>query len=348
MATWNRKSNGKPYIDYMVGGKRCRESLLRVDDTSYLDDKECQRRFDSWTSNHIPALDNTAFVSLVPWYVDVIQVARGCVESTRDLTRHDLGLWVEYCNRQGVLDVATLEQTPGAIDLWVGEMLTRYSTNTVRRQIANLKAMLRAAWERGIIDVQPVRAWPRLQPKRKQISPLTPQEVGLVLREVQLNGGQWYRPLAFIAMTGCRPIDATRLEWRHIFPEYIEITQAKTGQPVRIPLTGTLTDLLGPKQALSAPVFLNPTGRVCLPRVLSGVLADCATRAIGIPVRCRVLRQSVTTWAIRQGYDRSMIGALTGHRSDAIDHYIGLGENAAGQIQATWASAIADSAPQAP
>jgi len=371
---WRRKADGRPYADTMVNATRYRESLLttarRDQGPPWPDDAQCDTLYQLWKTHRLPQLlagaphgatsrdnptpaapepGNPTIASLGAWYVDVIMVSRANAQETRDSNRRLFATLTTWMQAQHIQQVDDLAKHQDTIDLWTTHRLKTHAPGTVRKELCVIRAAFRAALDRDIIHTPPIRTWPRIRRTEPiYAEPLTPDQIHAILEFLKGKDTACYASIIFLAYTGCRPSDASRLRKDRLFgldtsePTAL-IRQQKTGKLVSVALTppAIAAIRLGLTPDNKTPyVWPSRYGR---PRK-SVVLYNAVRRAgasMGLHVTPKSFRQALVSTLFDAGADQAMIAAITGHRSDAIEAYRKLRRSAAHALANQYADHLA-------
>lgn len=344
---WRRKPDGRPYADVFIKGKRRRLSLLKRAEKS-IDDATAQLRYDALaralgketpTANgrHIDSIPG-----LCAWYCHTVMPSRG----NRPITAHQnealFKRLTAFLKIQGVTTVHDLEKSPGVLDDYTVWRAGVAKPRTVNKELAALRAVLRAAYERRVIDAIPIRQWPRLKlTDRGYPEPLSRADFQRLLDRLCNNthnrSANLYR---FMAYTGCRSVDACALKWESIHDgkEPIAIiTQIKTGRNVAIALSPPAIEAVRAEQGRHKTfVFTNAYGR---PFTAGGVQHQISmhAKALGLKVSSKVFRQSLVSRLYDLGADDMLVRRITGHQSESIKAYRQLKRGAAHDLARQYA-----------
>jgi integrase len=192
------------------------------------------------------------------------------------------------------------------------------------------------------------------------IRPITEDEFQALLRAATrpgarkrpTSGARFRQVLMFLRLTGCRPGELCKLEWRHIdlercqivLPEHKTSRTQRVPRPRVVPLIPTVIKLLvhiRKRQEPGERVFLTHR-KTPWTRSSLALRIRRARLKVGLPVDAKLygLRHSFGTRAIINGVDIKSLSALMGHTDTRMtEHYVHLaGQNshlAAAMSQAT-------------
>lgn len=145
----------------------------------------------------------------------------------------------------------------------------RYSNNTASSYLKHIKSLLAIAYNDRLIDFNPHEAVPGItwdHTIRKER--LTDQEIDAIKR-TPYKYQQVKQAALFSIFTGLRRSDVLNLKWENIEYDgeryYMSITIKKTGNKVRLPLSGDAVETLG---------TMRKTGQV-FPFVTNSILVHC-------------------------------------------------------------------------
>lgn len=180
--------------------------------------------------------------------------------------------------------------------------------------ISSLSAMLTWAAERGEVPTNPaigVRSIAKSKPTR----PWTDAEMK-TYRERWPLGSPQRTAFEIGAATGLRIGDVWALKWSNIINGRVDVTQAKTGRLVSVPITPPLAQALAKAPRDSVHVVTNSRGRPYTYESFKRMFAD-ATGAAKVTATFHGLRARLATDLIEAGASPDETAAVTGHSTPA-------------------------------
>jgi len=162
----------------------------------------------------------------------------GCATSTVRSYGTVAGEFLAFTGSRGGLAGLDAE----VIDAFVATM-AGYQAKTVEHKLCAVRSLLRFAADGGLVDGNVLEAVPAAKSSRQARIPSIwePGDVARILEAIDRAnpcGKRDYAIILLIARLGLRSIDVKRLEFAHIdWPgNRLHVVQAKTGQPVTLPL----------------------------------------------------------------------------------------------------------------
>lgn len=317
---WRRKPDGTPFVDVFVDGKRHRHSLLCDDDTTKLTDEEAEARFREWIQHVLPVYNeempkDPGIVSLRKWTLSEHALTAGWTYATQESVRRAFIAIETHCGDMRLQEVGYRH-----IAGMVAEMRKTYSPSTIRTTLANLRMSWKAAGRSGW-PVQ-VFEWPTVK-----VPARIPEcfSTGQIRALQEASEGKLRVAVYLLSYFGPRPVDVCRLKWEDFSKRddgtlMVRWIQQKTHAPVSVPVPAEVAAVL--------QEWAVRTGR------RSGEIIDMRPNALCRSVRRLTLavlgeesgpkkfRASVVSTLLEMGADRAAVGAITGHRSNAIEAYI--------------------------
>lgn len=350
----NRQKNvWRANIQYPNGGPRYRAALGISLDTPR---DEAEAILAAWVATSLPAFlrrkgtvpiatKPQTIAALADWYVDVVMAGKAGRESTMRRARRILQGFAAFASDRGVDTVSDLATRPDTIDAFAAELLKRLQPSSAKMKLAYVRACLRAAYARHMIDAIP-RSWPtfRLPDAEYQQAISAADLKDLIARLVPTQ----YGPIVtFLAHVGCRPVDAVRLQWAAIVDldssaPVAVIRQSKTGQNVAIALAPQAAEVIRnerERRKESPYVFTKRNGRPIPVGTLINVIR-AAGKAYSPRITAKSMRQHVVSTLFDAGADAALVRRVTGHRSDAIYKYRRLRASAAHEAAAIVAETL--------
>lgn len=196
-----------------------------------------------------PRPTNTLFEQAVPAYLEFLRKHRGL--STRTLSKRafQLMLFTEYLERIGVL--TWREVQPSALRTFLVTRLTGIKPATRLSYASTLRSFHRWGYMYGLLDHDFSVAAAGVRQYRLAGIPdlLTDAEVATLLQAIDRDsavGKRDYAILVLAARYGMRPSDIRQLSLDHIDwrNRQIALPQAKTGQPLTLPLLPEVQEAL--------------------------------------------------------------------------------------------------------
>jgi integrase/recombinase XerD len=354
---WRRKPDGRPYADVFIDGVRRRVTLLRVGEKA-IDDATAEARYravmDALGKGRVGLATNGKRVQslafLMQWYTDVAMVARGNRLVSIDTNRVIFRNMAAFFEAHGITTVAELAANPGVIDEYVVDRRRVSAPATIVKELARLRAMFRAAYERGMIEALPVRCWPKIKiPDAGYPEPLSRDDFRRLLAELDKEPHTG-RCIRFMAFTGCRSSDAVGLKKTDLqdldTDEPIALLrQLKTGRHVAIALSPPAVEAIRAALAdrhTSKFVFVDAHGKSLGAKAIQSRVARAARR-IGLEgVSSKSFRQSLVSVLYDAGADDLLVRRITGHQSQAIGAYRRLRKGAAHALAKQYADSMND------
>lgn len=248
------------------------------------------------------------------------------------LTRQDVKQWVKWASNA--------ERKRG--DEW-----EPYSTATVQSWWRVLRMLLLDAYaDKKIAEDVVYRVDPPTtgEKNKREQRTLTPSEIGELVDAAEKIAPRRHAEIATLAYTGMRAGELYGLEWRDIdmSERRIDIVRAvwrrevydtKTGDPRHVFVPAFVRDAIDDHRkwmmAEKHPglrdgiVFPADNGARRFSQSLYKPLGKAAEAAdIDINVTPQVIRRSVNSSLLAEGYDRAIVQSILGHSTDAMtDHY---------------------------
>ena len=354
---WRRKKDGRPYADVFIDGVRRRVTLLRVGE-KHIDDATAEARYravqDALGRGRVGLASNGRRVQslsyLFTWYTDVCMPARGNRPDSIRINRVIFRNMGAFFDAHGITTVAELAANPGVIDAYVVDRRRVSAPTTIVKELARLRAMFRAAYERGMIEALPVRCWPKIKvPDIGYPEPLSRDDFQRLLAELD-KAPHTGRCVRFMAFCGCRSSDAVNLKKTDLqdldSDEPIALLrQLKTGRHVAIALSPPAVEAIRAALAdkhTSKFVFVDAHGRPITAKVIQSRVARAARRLGLEGVSSKSFRQSLVSVLYDGGADDLLVRRITGHQSQAIGAYRRLRKGAAHALARQYADSMND------
>ncbi|WP_202617433.1 tyrosine-type recombinase/integrase [Roseimaritima sediminicola] len=184
--------------------------------------------------------------------------------------------------------------------------------------------MLSWAVERGHIDANPIATMKRPERKRRDVC-YSPAEWEAIMKHAT---GPLVDFLQFLALTGCRPTEARKVEARNIHGDQVifEIKNSK-GQLERrviylVEEAKAILDRLASKQP-TGPLFRNTKNRPWTKDAIVCRMKRIRTKAAkelgyDLPVMAYGARHTYATNALQNGVDSTAVAGLMGHRDTTM------------------------------
>ena len=268
-----------------------------------------------------------------PWldrYVKYLQTVRGLASSTVHQHRQTINQFLEYGSQHHAVTQLTMLD-PVVIEAFVTHIGQRLCRASLQHVVAHLRGFLRFLVLAGEISSalnQPIDT-PRLYRQEQLPRSLPWQTVQALLNSIDrstIKGQRDYAMFLLITTYGLRNCDILSLrlddiDWNK---EVLQICQAKTGQPLRLPLThdvgiALLAYLQNRPNVPYRQIFLRlraPIESLAPTAVTDAFQAWSARSGLTIPYHgSHCLRHSYAIHLLRQGVSLKAIGDLLGHRT---------------------------------
>lgn len=231
------------------------------------------------------------------------------------------------------LQKLTAADIQGAIRRWQEEKL---SDNYISNILALLNSSLKKAAALDLITKNPMAAVERPKQTKKQVQVFTVEEVQKLLKAKNHCNRRMHMLIAVAAYTGMRIGEILALEWRDIFPTYIQVDKtviARTGQVQKGTKTSTSTrkvtipdelydELMSFQQYSHASrglVFHSRTGKVLNPSTLRITFEHIQEReGITPPRSFHALRHTLASQLIANGVSAAEVAKRLGHSNPAV------------------------------
>jgi integrase len=234
-------------------------------------------------------------------------------------------------------------EDPARLRDWIE---ARHAPQSGLRLWRYLKACCQWAVERGKLPNNPLERlrFGQGRAKPKEIDPFTAQERDQLLEVIRLGhySAYYYRFIAFLFFTGCRPSEAAALEWSHIATDgrslifcqsatrneqgQIRIKPAlKSQRQRRIPINDRVREIIGENEEDSVLVFPAMGGGIINTKNLAARIWYPALEAAGLPRRnLYQCRHTFATLAAQAGLSIPDIAKLLGNSPQiTLRHYAG-------------------------
>ena len=209
-----------------------------------------------------------------------------------------------------------------------------------------LKACCAWAVERGKLPSNPLALlkFGHGRAKPKEIDPFTAEERDQLLEVIRMGhySAYYYRFIAFLFFTGCRPSEAAALEWSHIATDGRSLTfcqsatrneqgqirikpALKSQRQRRIPINERVRAIIGEDDGESLLVFPALGGGIINAKNLAARIWYPALEAAGLPRRnLYQCRHTFATLAIQAGLSVVDVAKLLGNSPQVtLKHYAG-------------------------
>ncbi len=351
MPTLRKKKDGRFFVDlYMSDGGRKVRKRISLGTT---DPNEAELAYKQWCAD-MPAIEqqvnskakrnltggNPTLQALADWYIDVSMAARGCTDQTRHETRRRLTSMLMWFGKNNVHTIIDLEQNGHLIDKWIVEA-KHLAPSTKNTHIANLRSTTKAAYESGLIDVIPIRKWPRVKEPARDYEPIALEDAREFLRILAEKHNKYADILRFLSYTGCRISDACRLKWDEIHIEngqsFAHFRQIKTGEFVAVALSQQAVKVIqSQRKSENAYVFTDRKGKELHPGHAASNLHK-ASKKYGFKISTKTFRQLLVSELYDAGADHALVRRITGHSSEAIQAYRRVRKSAAHDLAQKFA-----------
>jgi len=227
-------------------------------------------------------------------------------------------------------------------------LLTNKTVKTTKRCLTQLKACCKWSIKEGLIDTNPFDmmtiSLPKGTDEDTDVNPFSKQERDLIIQTFEDDHYYSYYTsyVQFLFFTGCRPSEATALQWKHITKKAIKFRQAivmsesglvckeglKTQNKRDFPINAEVKEILQKIRSNSAKsdsfIFTSLRGKFLDHHNFSNRAWKSIIKKSGIPYRKSYqTRHTFITMCVEAHYNSTAIGRWTGTSAKMIDKHYG-------------------------
>lgn len=253
----------------------------------------------------------------------LVEFAKKLSKCTFHHRREILGIVARIVDKYKLVTVADLQKAH--VEAYIQE--STLSSYSLARYVTHLKAFGRFLAESGYLRENPLGSVKRpkvrcLTEKRR----LSDDELSRIFSAMQEYSPKIYDFCRFLALSGCRKMEAVTLEWKDVDFDHRQIFihdkphlefQCKWGSSRKIPISSEMESLLRDLPRKSSFVFVNTSGTPLRHNLIRDLRRALMYAGVERPseVNLHSFRHTWISRALENGIDLRSVMAYAGHRN---------------------------------
>jgi integrase len=307
---FQRKSNGTYYIDYMIDGRRIRES------TGTSNRQRAEKCLHSRLGDIVQGRFKIADSQTAPFFKDFCQKYLAWAKINKRSWQRD---WYSIQHLEPVFGKCRLSDIkPFQVEEYKIDRVNKVKPATVNREVALFKRVLNIAVEWEIISQNPIADIKMFKEPQVCLRYLTDNEADRLVSVCPI-------PFKWIVMTalhtGMRRGEILNLKWRQVYQQeqYLAVEETKNTEVRYIPMNQTMRQMFQIIPKISEYVFVQKNGQ---PYSWIGRVWKNVKQKSKVSCRFHDLRHTYASHLVMNGVDLTTVKELLGHKSlTMVDRY---------------------------